>query len=208
MINPKTGEKYGDSGLQLAWSAYLLPYIERQSLHATIDFGKTFDSTENATAASVIISTYLCPSVARSLNPASQRGPTDYGGIYGERIRFPGGPSRQNNPPKGVMLYDQAISIHEIADGTFSTLIIAEDSNWTDGEWINGLNIFDQAYAINFPPNPAAGIFPENEIRSRHPGGANGAFCDGSVRFLSETMDLHALAAICTRAGGEIIGDL
>ena len=105
------------------------------------------------------------------------------------------------------MLYDRAMQISDILDGTSNTLIVAEDSASADGQWINGLNIFDQAYPINLSPNPAMGIYPENEIRSDHPGGANGLLCDGSARFLFQQMDLKTLAAICTRAGGEITGE-
>lgn len=102
------------------------------------------------------------------------------------------------------MLYDRRVSIREITDGTSTTLIVSEDGGWKDGQWINGRNLFDQAYAINYRPPP--GQPPENEIRSDHPGGANGAFCDGSARFLSENMDVRVLEAIITRAGGEIAG--
>ncbi|MDZ7620426.1 MAG: DUF1559 domain-containing protein, partial [Patescibacteria group bacterium] len=123
----------------------------------------------------------------------SGRGPCHYGGIFGERI------TSQNDPPKGVMLYDQRISIAEIRDGTSNTLAISEDSDFSDGQWINGLNVFDQAYGINQAPAS------ENDIRSNHPGGANGLFCDGSARFLAESMELKTLAAICTRAGGEVV---
>jgi prepilin-type N-terminal cleavage/methylation domain-containing protein/prepilin-type processing-associated H-X9-DG protein len=38
-----------------------------------------------------------------------------------------------------------------------------------------------------------------------HPGGANFAFADGSVRFYSETVDLYALACSVTRSGGEVV---
>ncbi len=208
-VNPADAQKR-----QLAWSAFLLPYIEEDSLHARIDFGSAFDSDINADAARQVVPTYLCPTVDRTSGVVTSSGPTgewtrgatDYGGIYGERIRLPGGPARQNNPPKGVMLYDQAIRISEITDGTSHTLIVAEDSGWRDGQWINGRNIFDQAYAINAPYGGATGVFPENEIRSEHPGGAHGAFCDGSVRFLPESLELQRLAAICSRAGGESIG--
>ena len=55
-------------------------------------------------------------------------------------------------------------------------------------QWINGLNIMDADYAINYiPPNPRLW---EHDIRSEHPGGANAALCDGSARFLSETLDV------------------
>jgi len=190
-IEPRTPAN--PTGRQLAWSLFLLPFVEQQPLHEQIDTGKAFDAPENAVAAATILSVYICPSAPEGSKLQSGRGPCCYGGIYGERITSP------NSPPKGVMLYDRAISIAEIRDGTTSTLVISEDCDFADGQWINGRNVFDQAFAINHAP-----AF-ENDIRSKHPGGANGLFCDGSVHFLTETMELRTLAAICTRDRGEVI---
>ena len=193
MINTATGKPFGPAGRQLAWSALLLPYVEQSATYGKLDFSKAFDAAENADAAAAVLSIYICPSVPEGGQLQSGRGPCSYGGIYGERITGP------NSPPKGVMLYGRAISIPEILDGTSHTLVISEDSEFEDGQWINGQNVFDQAFAINQAP-----AF-ENDIRSRHPGGANGLFCDGSIRFLTEVMELNTLAAICTRAGEEVI---
>lgn len=179
-------------GRQFAWSMLLLPYIEQGNVYERIDTGLPFDAPANAEAAAVILDVYLCPSTTQRKELRDGRGPCDYGGIYGERITSP------NNPPKGMMLYDRALSVADVSDGTSNTLIISEDSGFEDGQWINGRNIFDQAFAINQAP-----AF-ENDIRSEHPGGANGLLTDGSARFLKESMELKVLAALCTRAGGEV----
>lgn len=180
---------------QLAWSAFILPYIEQDNLSRQLDLSKPFDAPANAPAASQVIAIYLCLSSRRIEPRVDSRGACDYGGIYGERIMSP------NNPPKGAMIYDRAFRLTDIRDGTSHTLLISEDAGFTDGQWINGRNIFDQAFAINRAPAY------ENDIRSDHPQGANGLFCDGSARFLPESMSLQVLAAICTRDGGEIITD-
>jgi prepilin-type N-terminal cleavage/methylation domain-containing protein/prepilin-type processing-associated H-X9-DG protein len=193
MLNPKTGMTYGPAGRQLAWSVFLLPYLEQDSLYRQLDLEEAFDSPQNAPAAATVLGIYVCPSTPHGAELKQGRGPCQYGGIYGERITGP------NHPPKGVMLYDRAISLAEIPDGASNTLIVSEDCNNPDGQWINGLNVFDQAFAINRAPAY------ENDIASRHPNGANGSFGDGSARFLSENIDLVVLAALCTRAGGESI---
>jgi prepilin-type processing-associated H-X9-DG protein len=62
--------------------------------------------------------------------------------------------------------------------------------------------------------NPATGRRPrpcavnctnQKEVYSFHPGGANGLFADGSVHFLPAGMRIRALAALVTRAGGEVV---
>lgn len=178
---------------QLAWSALMLPFIQEQALYDSLDLATPFDSIENARGAAQIVPVYVCPASQRGAQLVHGRGPCDYGGIYGERI------TSRNSPPKGVMLYDQRVAIRDVTDGAAKTLIVGEDSRFDDGQWINGRNIFDQAFAINAAPDF------ENDIRSEHGGGANVVLCDGSVHFLAETMNVSVLAALCTRAGNEMI---
>jgi len=46
----------------------------------------------------------------------------------------------------------------------------------------------------------------DGEIYAFHPGGAQACFADGSVRFLSNTLETAVGIALVTRAGGENIG--
>ena len=86
-----------------------------------------------------------------------------------------------------------------IIDGPSKTIIVSEDTGSPDGQWINGRNLFEQAYAINATP------IADKGIRSEHPGGAVALFADSNVHFLQEDLDLTTLAALCTRAGGEVV---
>ena len=185
------------SGRQFSWSLMILPYIEQQPLYQSVDTGKAFDAPENAKAAAEIVPTYLCPSTPRTKDSKTGRGPCDYAALYGQVISGVPIPTK----PNGVMLFDTPIRIRDIRDGTSHTLQISEDCLSPDAEWINGQNVMEQTGAIN-DPNV---LSFDNEIRSKHPGGANGLFADSSVRFLPETMDLRILGAIITRDGGETI---
>ncbi|MDC0935704.1 DUF1559 domain-containing protein [Pirellulales bacterium] len=180
---------------QLAWSAFILPFLEQRTLYGQLDLGRPFDDAVNSEPSRSRLSIYLCPSAdPEAFERPSGRGASHYGGIFGQRITGP------NNPPRGVMRIDRPTRIREIEDGLAWTLIVGEDTRFPDGEWINGRNLFDQAYAVN-----AAPVF-ENDLWSQHPGGALGLACDASVHFLSEATDLEVLAALCTRAGDEPIG--
>jgi len=74
----------------------------------------------------------------------------------------------------------------------------------------------DQLDGTNGCPNTAAtpscyaasGSESEfNAARSKHPGGVNAAFCDGSVRFITNSIALATWRALSTSQGGEVIAN-
>ncbi len=46
-----------------------------------------------------------------------------------------------------------------------------------------------------------------SEAYSFHPGGACFAMADGSAHFISESIDAQTFVSLCTRAGGEVVGE-
>lgn len=180
----------------LAWSSRILPWLEEQAVADRIDFTKPFDHPANAAAAATPIAIFRCPSADRTELLVAGMGRSDYGGVTGERITSP------NNPEKGSLVHDRGFAEREIPDGLSRTVLVGECAAgpWSDGQWINGRNLFDQAYAVNWPTW-------EDELRSRHPGGGHALFGDGAVRLLADSLDTRVLAAACTRAGGESLSD-
>jgi len=182
----------GGTNRCLAWSAFILPWLEQQPVADRLDLQQPYDAAPNRSAAATAIPVFVCPSADRVGWTTAGYGRSDYGGLAGERIVGP------NTPMKGPLIHETSFAMAQITDGLSKTLFVAECASgpWTDGQWINGRNLFDQAFAINQP-------VPEDEIRSRHSGGAFGLVGDGAVQFLAETIDTGVLAAACTRARGE-----
>ena len=175
----------------IAWSALLLPHLEEQSLHESINFDLAFDHPDNAAAAATKVPTYLCPTAIPKSGP---RGEISYGGLYGERLI-------DSRIDDGVFLYDRRIAFRDCTDGLSQTIATGEDVLGPDSEWINGGNVFVQAHPIN----DDTAWLGDNEIRSLHPAGAMVLFLDGSVHLLNESLDTTVLGQLITRAGHEVI---
>jgi len=69
---------------------------------------------------------------------------------------------------------------------------------------IDGVNI-SATGVVTQPGTCAINCTNAYEIYATHTGGANAVFTDGSVRFLTSGLAIGTLAAMTTRAGGEII---
>jgi prepilin-type N-terminal cleavage/methylation domain-containing protein/prepilin-type processing-associated H-X9-DG protein len=77
------------------------------------------------------------------------------------------------------------------------------------GYWLTGWHM--TLYTHTAPPNRRACAYPQNltmnmPASSGHTNGVNVALCDGSVRFVSNTVNIDTWRAVGTRAGGEVVG--
>ncbi len=197
-----------------SWSALLLGHLEQSGVASAIDFNVPFDHEANATIARSRLPIFLCPSSSVQIH--DQAGRTDYGGLYGQRI------TTRNDTNNGVLIYDRPIRMIDILDGMTNTLAVAEDSLTVHLDiahdslipkprWIDGDNIFEQAYGVNDPRAISRDrrtqkiTFIDNEIRSEHLGGATSVFACGRIQFLSNDIETSVLGAIISRDGGEVL---
>ena len=102
---------------------------------------------------------------------------------------------------------DQALADCNAIDIT--NLAYQGNSN-AGGPWISDGHTQTRYYHIA-PPNGRSCMFPPSRIatsaNSGHTNGVNLLLFDGSVRFVSNNIDLTTWRALGTRAGGEVVGD-
>ncbi len=80
----------------------------------------------------------------------------------------------------------------------------------TGAPWIYGYHSTTIYFHVG-PPNSTSCMYPSDRIgtaaRSRHILGVNVALCDGSVRFVSNSIPLETWRDLGSRNGGEVVGD-
>jgi prepilin-type N-terminal cleavage/methylation domain-containing protein/prepilin-type processing-associated H-X9-DG protein len=114
----------------------------------------------------------------------------------------------------GVEMYpstaDQAYSMCESLTPTDLATLNTQAKFYYDtgAPWILGYHSTTIYFHVG-PPNSRSCMYPGGRIgtaaRSNHTNGVNVALCDGSVRFVSSTIDLPTWRAMGTRNGGETV---
>jgi prepilin-type processing-associated H-X9-DG protein len=195
---------------RLSWTVTLFPYIT-QGLGVIVDLKEAWDSPANlrplfrhtsiegpppSTTPAMDCPYFLeCPShhvPASSTAPA----PAGYVGISGlgtDAVTL--GPP---HPRAGVFGYDRVTQMKDITDGASTTMMLAETAT-ARGPW----NAGGPATVRSLDPSLQPYIGPARQFGGTHRGGANVLFVDGSVRFLSVTIDPKVFEALSTIAGGE-----
>jgi prepilin-type processing-associated H-X9-DG protein/prepilin-type N-terminal cleavage/methylation domain-containing protein len=185
----------------------------------------------NNPALAVVMPLYTCPTDYRSLLAEYSRGIraayTSYQGNCGTHGNP--NPGTSSTGYDGVLYWQSRIRLADVTDGTSNTFLAGERPPSADlwfGWWFAGGGFdwsgvgdvvlgnqeiqyaqylgCDSSYA-NFRYGILADNCDQAHWWSLHPGGANFAFCDGSVRFIPYSVTSATLAAMASRAGNEII---
>jgi len=206
---------YGGQTTHYGWGAFILPYVEQKPLYDALPVN---DSTLNAAANSMAgkdrvrtpIETYVCPSSkSRDTNPNRQLtsngtfnpGTSNYLGCLGSGAVEPYNSMAMSwRGTTGLFRVNSPKVFADITDGTSNTFALGErDRRCQAGAWAGVNNTEGSSnrgiymvlgttyWKINHPNNADAGC--RRGYASQHPGGANMALCDGSVRFISELID-------------------
>jgi prepilin-type processing-associated H-X9-DG protein len=160
-------------------------------------------------------------------------GLSSYGGNGGRRSAGNSQVVPETSPTKdGIIFRDGRVRIADVTDGTSTTFLLGERYHrdpefdritWNTengpmaevGIWATVVNLprhltLSPPVPINYQVPPSTPVGDPLTIFNRvcaygsgHPGGANFALADGSVRFLSEQTPVDILQALSTRAGGE-----
>jgi prepilin-type processing-associated H-X9-DG protein len=156
-----------------SWRTLILPFVEQQAIYNQLDLNEPWNSPKNQAFNGVAIQTYRCPS-----------DPNAFGCSYVALV----GPST-------VLQAGNGVSMTGITDGTANTIMVVEVQGRTRS-WMEpvDIDVTKMSYLINGGTT---------EPGSFHPGGANAAFADGSVRFLSGTLDKRTFESMTTISGGE-----
>jgi prepilin-type N-terminal cleavage/methylation domain-containing protein/prepilin-type processing-associated H-X9-DG protein len=205
------------------WGTMILPNLEQQLLFDAANFSAPLWNPANTTVATTALESHLCPSDDTSAGRFLERedfryAKTSYAASFG-----PGNMDMNPDDLRGLFSRNCGMRFAAVTDGLSQTLAGAERHNGTfavaigshdhfDAEtvWVGAVKEDlddDHAHTTLFQAShtPSSGAMNDQDAASRHVGGTNFLFADGSVRFLKNSIDLSIYRSLSTRAGGEVI---
>jgi len=165
-----------------AWMTSILPFVEQANLYNQIDFNQPWTAPQNQLVFKTKVFSFLNPNLGPEVSSV--------GGGFGAS-HYAGNSQ--------VLKKNGSIKMFDIRDGMSNTILAGEISGgfmaWGDPE-----NRRDPANGFGTAPNQFGGP------ASGRPG-VTMLLADGSVRFISENIDLQTLKALASPAGNEQVGE-
>ena len=215
------------------WGPYLLRFIEQSALADLYRWDLFHYEPGNQPVASVQLPIMQCPSAESNRfsihgQYSGRKGAcTDYAPTLNvDPVLAEMGLIDRVGDYRGVLALNYMTRHADITDGTSHTILLTEDAgqprDWrvgqagedqvhSGGPWVSGGQVIQvrgsSPDGVTQPGPCALNCTNEHQVYSFHPSGANAVFADGSVHFLKAGMTIRVLAALVTRAGGEVLAD-
>jgi prepilin-type N-terminal cleavage/methylation domain-containing protein/prepilin-type processing-associated H-X9-DG protein len=228
----RTRDSQGRPNLQ-GWGPFILPFIEQQNLYNLYRWDQDWFRLENRPVITTPLKTMQCPSAppgrvdsGTTMSVAWTAAAGDY--VPTTRIAQ-GAIDAGLVPPtadiNGIMVTNTTPRIADVRDGTSNTILLVEDAGrpqrWERRQqvpgrvpgagWADRDNLIAPTGSREGPSGwvrlgpCAVNCMNQDEVYAFHSGGANVGFADGHVQFLRDSTSLPILAALITRAAGEIV---
>ena len=201
-------------GQHVSWIVQVLPQMEQTALYQHFDQEAGTYAASNLAARRLRIPTVICPSSPdRGPNGDDQEvGISNYAGCHHDSEA----PIDSDN--NGVFFLNSRLRFSQILDGSSQTILIGEMRPGPDSlGWASGTRAtLRNTGSYKSPPRltsknePAplvdlTGSMTVGGFSSYHTGGAQFAFADGSVHFLSLSIHKRLLSQLGNRADGELL---
>jgi len=220
-VDPNRPIRNEAKGYHMSWMVQLLPYLDQSNAFQHFDFSVGVYDPKNKAAGDVRLSVFTCPS---HWSVGNTPGATTYAGCHHD-VEAP--IDIDNN---GVLFLNSSVRHRDIRDGASNTIFVGEyaDLPTTGLGWASGTRAtlrnagggiantssIRPGLAGANPIPPAAGgggveamLLQVGGFSSAHAGGANFTIGDGSVRFISQAVNLATFKNLANRADGELPGD-
>jgi prepilin-type processing-associated H-X9-DG protein len=226
VINPTGPIESVAQGHHINWLAQILPQLEQHNAYDRLDFAAGAYAPANAALRNWGANVFLCPSDpgASGLAPL---GVSNYAGCHHDVEA----PIDADN--HGLLYLNSNTRYRDMLDGSSQTILIAEkliaqrDLGWLSGTRatlrntgtpINGssylllADIDDGAESLAAQDEPSSAPAAKAALvvggfESRHPGGANFLFADGSARFINQSINQNTLQLLGHRADGQLLDE-
>lgn len=222
-VDPETRLPLAEGESGWAWASMILPYLEMGNVSdKVVNFDYPIGHPKNSRAREFTIGLFRCSSDATYEHFELMSGdapPTlvarlshaNYVGSFGtvELDTCEGLPVGQVCKSDGVFYHLSTTRDADVKDGLGHTLFVGERTSRHGGStWTGLLPAGDEAFArflgiADHPPNLAGGHL--DDFSSNHPGGTNFLYGDGSVRLITESVDLQVYRGLATIRGREPI---
>jgi prepilin-type N-terminal cleavage/methylation domain-containing protein/prepilin-type processing-associated H-X9-DG protein len=225
------------------WAAYILPFLEQTPLHRQLNFYQPIQNSPGMQTMVKVYrcpsdqdseGTFMVPDGFG--NPVCLAAPTSYAACCGDDAA-----DTRDTTGNGVFYRNSHTRIAEITDGTSQTILVGERA-WANanGAWAGAIpgGVLKRGQSNPCQPNIPGAWYPSStlavahahlnnamvdpdgsagmdDFSSRHNGGSNFVFADGSVHFLhsiagdnpdgSYTAEGVSFQALATRANGDVV---